>query len=87
MKNAIQRAHHAPASAAADKATVAACLDYCIAARLSLAECATYLNQQGVQTATGQPFTLASLSTALTELGVLPVLEPKEKLLGKGTNE
>ena len=59
----------------ANKDHVAACLDHCIAARLSLAECASFLNQQGAQTATGQPFTLASLPTALEECGILPTIQ------------
>lgn len=53
---------------------LAACLDHCIAARLSLAACASYLNEQGAQTATGGAFTLANLPTALEEIGVLTPL-------------
>lgn len=50
---------------------LAACLDHCISERLTLAECALYLNDQGATTATGAPYTLASLPVALEEIGLL----------------
>ena len=59
---------------------LAACLDHCISERLTLAQCALYLNDQGATTATGAPYTLASLPVALEEIGLLAST-------GKGTND
>jgi hypothetical protein len=59
----------------AQKEHLSACIDYCISSRLTLAECAVYLNEQGVETATGGAFTLASLPAALEECGILAPIQ------------